>query len=96
MDQLCGAFPADRLREPTRGVSAVALIIVGTIALAVLLATLLPGAGFIGAIVVVLGLAAVVWLVSAGATKQAPSDIARGTEDHEFLGPGGPDDPGRP
>jgi hypothetical protein len=31
---------SDRLREPTRGVSAVAIIIVGTIALAVLLATL--------------------------------------------------------
>ena len=77
--------------------SAVALIIVGTIALAVLLAALLPGAGFIGAIVVVvMGLAAVVWLLSAGASKQAPSDVARNTEDQELLGPGGPDDPRRP
>lgn len=77
--------------------SAVALIIVGTIALAVLLATLLPGAGFIGAfVVVVIGLAAVVWLLSAGASKQAPGDVARNTEDQELLGPGGPDDPRRP
>ena len=77
--------------------SAVAIIIVGTIALAVLLAALLPGAGFIGAIVVVvIGLAAVVWLLAAGASKQAPSDVARNTEEREFLGPGGPDDPGRP
>jgi hypothetical protein len=91
----CGRFlPAP---GTTRGVSAVAIIIVGTIALAVLLATLLPGAGFIGAIVVVvIGLAAVVWLLSAGASKQAPSDVARNTEDQELLGLGGPDDPRRP
>ena len=75
---------------------AVALVILGTVALAVLLAALLPGAGFIGAIiVVVVGLAAVVWLLSAGATKQAPDEIARGTQGQELLGPGGPDDPGR-
>ena len=78
-------------------VSAVALVLIGTVVLAVLLAVLLPGAGFIGSIVVaVIGLAAVVWLVSAGAARQAPSDVTRSTENHEFLGPGGPDDPGRP
>lgn len=76
--------------------SAVALVLVGTVALAVVLAVLLPGAGFIGAIVVaVIGLAAVVWLISAGASRQAPSDVARNTEDQELLGPGGPDDPAR-
>jgi hypothetical protein len=53
--------------------------------------------GFIGAIVVVvIGLAAVVWLISAGAARQAPSDVARNTEASELLGPGGLDDPGRP
>jgi hypothetical protein len=77
--------------------SAVALVVVGTVALAVLLAVLLPGAGFIGAIVVaVIGLAVVIWLVSAGAARQAPSDVARSTEKPELLGPGGPDDPDRP
>jgi fatty acid desaturase len=90
-------FPARRLREPTRGVSAVALIVVATIAVAIILAAFLPGAGFIAAIVIaVIGLAAVVWLISAGATRQAPSDVARNTERQELLGPGGPDDPGRP
>ena len=78
-------------------VSAVALVVVGTVALAVLLAALLPGAGFIGAIVVaVIGLAVVIWLVSAGGARRAPSDVVRSTENHELLGPGGPDDPGRP
>lgn len=77
--------------------SAVALIVVATIALAIILAAFLPGAGFIAAIVVaVIGLAAVVWLISAGATRQAPSDFARNTEGQELLGPGGPDDPRRP
>jgi len=78
-------------------VSAVALVVVGTVALAVLLAALLPGAGLIGAaVVVVIGLAAVIWLLSAAAVKAAPSDIARGAEGQELLGPGGPDDPRRP
>jgi hypothetical protein len=76
--------------------SAVALVVVATVAAAVLLAVLLPGAGFIGAIVVVvLGLAAVAWLVSAGASRRAPSELAGRTDDPELLGPGGPDDPGR-
>lgn len=75
--------------------SAVALVVVATIAVAVALAVLLPGAGFIGAIVVaVIGLAVVVWLVSAGASRRAPSEMASSTEEREFLGPGGPDDPG--
>ena len=76
--------------------SAVALVVVATVAAAVLLAVLLPGAGFIGAIVVVvLGLAVVVWLISAGASRRAPSEMASRTEDPDLLGPGGPDDPGR-
>jgi hypothetical protein len=71
--------PSVRLGRSANGF-AVELIIVGTIALAVVLAALLPGAGFIGAItVVVIGLTAVVWLLSAGASKQAPGDVARNT-----------------
>jgi hypothetical protein len=78
-------------------VSAVALVIVATVALAVVLAVLLPGAGLVGAIVVVLvGLGVVAWLVLAGASRTAPSDAARRTEDAELLGPGGPDDPRTP
>jgi uncharacterized membrane protein len=76
-------------------VSAVALVVVATVALAVALAVLLPGAGFIGAIVVALiGLGVVAWLVLAGVSCTAPSDAARRTDETELLGPGGPDDPG--
>jgi hypothetical protein len=72
----------------------VVLIALGTLGLAVLLAALLPGAGFIAAVVVViLGLGAIVWLFLAGAARQAPSDLAAGTDEAELLGPGGPDDP---
>jgi hypothetical protein len=72
------------------------LVIVATVVLAVLLAALLPGAGFIAAIaVVVIGIAAALWLVSAARSGQAPSEIATQTDEREFLGPGGPDDPRR-
>ena len=77
--------------------AAVILIAVLTIGLAVVLAALLPGAGFIGAIVVVmLGIGLIVWLILARASDQAPSDIPRNTKNEpELLGPGGPDDPNR-
>jgi hypothetical protein len=72
----------------------VALVIVATIALAVLLAAFVPGLGFIAAIaVLVIGVAVVVWLVAAGRSGQAPSELAAGAGEQEFLGPGGPDDP---
>jgi hypothetical protein len=78
-------------------VAAVVLIGLFSVGLAVLLAALLPGAGLIGAILVlVLGGAVIAWLLLAGATRQAPSDVARRTEKAEkpeLLGPGGPDDP---
>jgi hypothetical protein len=76
-----------------------AVVLTGLLAvgLAVLLAAFLPGAGFIVAIVVlVLGGGVIAWLLLAGASRQAPSDVARGTEESEkpeLLGPGGPDDP---
>ena len=72
----------------------IVLIAIGTLVVAVLLAALLPGAGFImAAVVVLLGIGAIVWLVMAAAAKQAPTDLASGTKDVELLGPGGPDDP---
>ena len=78
--------------------SAIALVILGTVGLAILLAVLMPGAGFIGAIVVaVIGLAVLAWLLAAGASRTAPSDMAGRTEETpELLGSGGPDDPARP
>jgi hypothetical protein len=72
----------------------VGLVAVGTLVVAVLLSALLPGAGFImAAVVVLLGIAAIVWLFMAAAGKAAPSDVASETKDVELLGPGGPDDP---
>jgi hypothetical protein len=76
--------------------AAVFITAVATVGVALLLAMLLPGAGFIAAVLVVLiGIAVIAWLVLAGGTRQTPSDISRRTEEHEFLGPGGPDDPNR-
>ena len=77
--------------------AAVILIAVLTIGLAVVLAALLPGAGLIGAIVVViLGIGLIAWLILAGASDRAPSDIPRKTTNEpELLGPGRPDDPNR-
>ena len=77
--------------------AAVILIAVLTIGLAVVLAALLPGAGLIGAILVVmLGIGLIAWLILARASDQAPSDIPRKTTNEpELLGPGGPDDPNR-
>jgi hypothetical protein len=55
---------------------------------AVLLATLLPGAGFVGAaVVVLLGIGVIVWLFMAATRKQTPSDLASRTKDVELLGP---------
>jgi hypothetical protein len=76
--------------------AAVIVIAVLTIGLAVVLAALLPGAGLIGAIVVVmLGIGLIVWLILAGASDRAPSDIVHKTGEPELLGPGGPDAPDR-
>jgi hypothetical protein len=76
--------------------AAVVLTVLGTLALAVLLAVFLPGAGAIAAVVIVaLAGAAILWFLLAGAAGETPSDVARESEDVELLGPGGPDDPRR-
>jgi hypothetical protein len=78
-------------------VSALVLTAVVAIALAVALAVLLPGAGFIGAIVVVVvGIAVILWLLGAAGSRGVPSELAPDTKEREFFGPGGPDDPDRP
>jgi hypothetical protein len=75
-------------------VSPVAVAIVATLALAILLAALVPGLGFIAAIIVLLiGIAVVVWLLAAGRSGQTPSELATHANEQEFLGPGGADDP---
>ena len=42
---------------------------------------------------VTIGVAAGLWLLAAARAGEAPSEMAAQTEEHEFLGPGGPDDP---
>jgi hypothetical protein len=74
--------------------AALAVIALGTIVLAVLLIALLPGAGLIAAIVVVvLGIGTIIWLSMASAARTTPSEALAQTKDVEHLGPGGPDDP---
>ena len=73
-------------------VAAIVLIILLTLGLAVLLAALVPGVGFIGSIIVVaFGIAAVVWLILAGISRKAPSDIVAAQPKPELLGPDDPD-----
>jgi membrane protein implicated in regulation of membrane protease activity len=72
------------------------LVAVGTLALAVILVALLPGAGLVAAaVVVVLGVACAVWLFSAAAVRESPAEVVSGVDDADLLGPGGPDDPRR-
>jgi hypothetical protein len=73
---------------------AVGMVFVGSLALAILLAAFLPGAGlFIGIAVVLLGLLAGAWLLLAGASDSSPSETVAETHEASLLGPGGPDDP---
>jgi hypothetical protein len=58
-------------------VAPAAVVIVGTVILAVALAALLPGAGFIASIaVIVIGIGIVVWLLAAARSGQSPSEVA--------------------
>jgi hypothetical protein len=77
-------------------VAPVVLIAVVSLGLAVLLAALLPGAGLVGAVLVIaLGIGVIVWLLAAGGARRMPSEAIQRTETPEHLGPGGPDDPNR-
>ena len=76
--------------------AAIVLIGLFSIGLAVFLALLLPGAGLVGAVLVIAGgIALIAWLLASGAAGRAPSEMARETDTPEHLGPGGPDDPAR-
>jgi hypothetical protein len=77
-------------------VAPVVLIAVVSLGLALLLAALLPGAGLVGAVLVIaLGIGVIVWLLAAGGARRTPSEAIQQTETPEHLGPGGPDDPNR-
>jgi hypothetical protein len=73
-----------------------AVVLVAAIVLAALLAILLPGAGFIAAVIVVLiGIGIAVWLVAAARSDVSTADVVETHSDPDPLGPGGPDDPSR-
>lgn len=72
----------------------VVLIALVTIGFAVLLAVLLPGAGLVGSILVLVGgIAVIAWLLASGGARKRPSEAIEQTESPQHLGPGGPDDP---
>jgi hypothetical protein len=76
--------------------AAIVIIAVLTVGLAILLGALLPGAGLLLAIaVVLLGLGLLAWLVFVGASGRSTTDLIRDSESRgpELLGPGGQDDP---
>jgi hypothetical protein len=69
----------------------IVLVVVGT----------LVGLGFafggpaLAVLLVLAGLLVVGWLVFLGFSRRTAGDVARRADNREFLGPGGPDDPGR-
>jgi hypothetical protein len=50
-----------------------------------------PLVGVILAAVAIVG--GIVWFFAAGASQTTPREAVHETQDQEFLGPGGPDDP---
>lgn len=71
-----------------------AIIVIAVLAAAVVGMSIAFGgpilAAVLGAVVIVGG---IVWFVAAGTSETTAGEVARGTHDREFLGPGGPDDP---
>jgi hypothetical protein len=50
-----------------------------------------PIVGLILGVVAIVG--AFVWFLALGGSKTTPGEVTRETQEQEFLGPGGPDDP---
>jgi hypothetical protein len=46
-------------------------------------------------LLVLAGLLVLGWLVFLGFSRKTAGDVARGADEREFFGPGGPDDPRR-
>jgi hypothetical protein len=71
-----------------------AIVLIGVFVAAVIGLSLAFGgpilAAILGAVVLVGG---IVWFVAAGSSKTTAGEVVRETQDQEFLGPGGPDDP---
>ena len=71
-----------------------AIILIGVFAAAVIGLSLAFGGPILAAILaVVVIVGGIVWFIAAGTSKTTAGEVVRDTEDQEFLGPGGPDDP---
>lgn len=71
-----------------------AIILIGLLAAVIVgLGTVFGGpiVGLILGVVAVVG--ALVWFLALGGSQTTAGEVAREAPDHEFLGPGGPDDP---
>jgi hypothetical protein len=71
-----------------------AIILIGVAAAAVIALGLVFGGPIIGAIlagVIIIG--GIVWLLAAGGSRTTATEAVQETDEQEFLGPGGPDDP---
>ncbi len=74
----------------------VSIVVAAVVIVAIAGVALMLGGPLVALILVVLGvIAAAVWLVGLGGSRQTPADVARRADEQEFLGPGGPDDPNR-
>ena len=72
-----------------------AVILIVVAAAAIVGISVAFGGPIVGAILaVVLIVGGIVWLLAAGGSGRTAGEVARETPDQEFLGPGGPDDPG--
>lgn len=71
-----------------------AILIVGIVVAAVIGLSIAFGGPILGAIlagIVIVG--AIVWFFALGSSRTTAGEVARETNEQEFLGPGGPDDP---
>jgi L-lactate permease len=71
-----------------------AIVVIGVLTAVVVGLSIVFGgpilAAILGAAIIVGG---IVWFIAAGGSKTTAGEAARETHEHEFLGPGGPDDP---
>ena len=71
-----------------------AIIIVGVAAATVLALGLVFGGPLLGAILAgVILIGGTIWFLALGGSGTTAGEVARETDEQEFLGPGGPDDP---
>ena len=71
-----------------------AILILGIAAAAVIGLSIVFGGPILGAILAgVLIVGGLIWFVALGGSGTTPREVATEANEHEFFGPGGPDDP---